>query len=85
MERLSSVQAADLTSKFKSDMTYGYPGEKSSFHSAVFELGQRGCCCFCATCPNRKMYLEITGADEGLSRFKDAIYKLYYKTFTNIL
>ena len=28
--------------------------------------GQRGRCCFCAACPNRKMYLEIRGVDEGL-------------------
>ena len=31
-------------------------------------LGQRGRCCFCAACPNRKMYLEIRKAYEGLFR-----------------
>ena len=24
----------------------------------ILRLGQRGRCCFCAACPNRKMYLE---------------------------
>ena len=32
----------------------------------ILRLAQRGCCCFCAACPNRKMYLEIRGADEVL-------------------
>ena len=31
----------------------------------ILWLGQRGHCCFCAACPNRKMYLEIRSADEG--------------------
>ena len=31
----------------------------------ILGLGQRGRCCFCAACPNRKMYLEIRSADEG--------------------
>ena len=31
----------------------------------ILGLGQRGRCCFCAACPNRKMYLEISIADEG--------------------
>ena len=31
----------------------------------ILGLGQRGHCCFCATCPNRKMYLEIWSANEG--------------------
>ena len=31
----------------------------------ILGLGQRGRCCFCAACPNRKMYLEIRSANEG--------------------
>ena len=31
----------------------------------ILGLGQRGRCCFCAACPNRKMYLEIRSADDG--------------------
>ena len=34
----------------------------------ILQLGQRGRCCFCDACPNRKMYLEIRRADEGLFR-----------------
>ena len=30
----------------------------------ILRLGQRGRCCFCAACPNCKMYLEIMNADE---------------------
>ena len=30
----------------------------------ILGLGQRGRCCFCAACPNRKMYFEIRNADE---------------------
>ena len=30
----------------------------------ILRLGQGGRCCFCAACPNRKMYLEIRNADE---------------------
>ena len=33
-------------------------------------VGQRWRCCFWAACPNRKTYLVITGADEGLFRFQ---------------
>ena len=29
----------------------------------ILRLGQRGRCCFCAACPNRKMYNEIRRAD----------------------
>ena len=32
---------------------------------AILGLGQRGRCCFCAACSNRKMYLEIRSANEG--------------------
>ena len=32
----------------------------------ILRWGQRGRCCFCAACPNRKMYLEIRSADKGL-------------------
>ena len=31
----------------------------------ILRLGQRGRCCFCAACPNCKMYLEIRSANEG--------------------
>ena len=31
----------------------------------ILRLGQRRRCCFCAACPNPKMYLEIRSADEG--------------------
>ena len=31
----------------------------------ILGLGQRGRCCFCAACPNRRMYLEIRSATEG--------------------
>ena len=31
----------------------------------ILGLEQRGRCCFCAACPNRKMYLEIRSANEG--------------------
>ena len=34
----------------------------------ILRSGQRGRCCFCAACPNRKMYLDIRNADEGLLR-----------------
>ena len=34
----------------------------------ILPLGQRGWCCFCAACPNRKMYLEIRSANEGALR-----------------
>ena len=34
----------------------------------ILGLGQRGCCCFCAACPNRKMYLEIRSANKGALR-----------------
>ena len=30
----------------------------------ILRLGQRGLCCFCGACPNRKMYLEIRSADD---------------------
>ena len=30
----------------------------------ILRLGQRERCCFCAACPNRKMYLEIRSANE---------------------
>ena len=30
----------------------------------ILRLGQRGRCCFCDACPNRKMYLEIRCANE---------------------
>ena len=33
-------------------------------------LGQYGRCCFCAACPNRKMYLEIRRADEWFLSFE---------------
>ena len=32
----------------------------------ILRLRQRGRCCFCAACPNCKMYLEIKSADERL-------------------
>ena len=34
----------------------------------ILGIEQRGRCCFCAACPNRKMYLEIRSADEGALR-----------------
>ena len=34
----------------------------------ILRLGQWRRCCFCAACPNRKMYLEIKSADEGAFR-----------------
>ena len=36
----------------------------------ILRLRQRGRCCFCAACPNRKMYLVIRNADEGDARCK---------------
>ena len=33
------------------------------FSRYILGLGQRGRCYFCASCPNRKMYLEIRNAD----------------------
>ena len=31
----------------------------------ILRLRQCGRCCFCATCPNRKMYLKIRSTNEG--------------------
>ena len=47
----------------------------------ILRLGQRGHCCFCAACSNRKMYLEIRGADEGL--FKYIFQSLNFLGFKN--
>ena len=36
-----------------------------SYLSEILGLGQRGRCCFCAGCHDRKMYLDNINADEG--------------------
>ena len=76
--RLSIIRNSD---KFDSFKRFLYANEYSSLvglkapSSAplisryILRLGQRGHCCFCATCPNRKMYLGISEADEGLLRY----------------
>ena len=35
----------------------------------ILGLGQRWRCCFCAACPNRKMYLKIRSTNEGANMF----------------
>ena len=57
----------------------------------VLRLGQRGRCCFCAACPNRKMYLEIRTAKEGayipfakkLKRTQDNLMKNVFSDVTS--
>ena len=48
----------------------------------ILRLEQRGRCCFCAACPNRKMYLEIRKADEGLFKFESSTVQATFNHFS---
>ena len=43
----------------------------------ILGLGQRARCCFCAACPNRKMYIEIRNYSKSLFSKKATIHSTH--------